>query len=170
MKNERLYVTLSSDGFARKSTVHSLVAGAFLGDNPPNHEVSHQDGDYTNNAARNLEYVTRRENQKRFVMRSGGYSGKRGEQFTCIGGYGRSAAFFSISLSIHAWRCWQCAGRVPPLGGQRKFSRVLSRRKSGAEGPTPMKKRPHGYANSVRHLPPLFHQLRCAQNLRNPRS
>ena len=66
MKNGRLYVTLSSDGFARKCTVHSLVAAAFLGDNPPNHEITHQDGDYTNNAARNLEYVTRRENQKRF--------------------------------------------------------------------------------------------------------
>jgi len=74
IKNRRLYVTLSSDGFQRKCTVHSLVAAAFLGDNPPNHEITHQDGDYTNNAARNLEYVTRRENQKRFVMRSGGYS------------------------------------------------------------------------------------------------
>src|SRR5512133_3713585 len=34
----------------------------------------HKDGDYTNNTATNLEYVTRRENQKRFVLRSGGYS------------------------------------------------------------------------------------------------
>ena len=38
------------------------------------HEIAHKDGDYTNNAAGNLEYVTRRENQKRFVLRSGGYS------------------------------------------------------------------------------------------------
>jgi len=74
IKNGRLYVTLSSDGFQRKCTVHSLVAAAFLGDCPPQHETTHKDGDYTNNAAQNLEYVTRGENQKRFVMRSGGYS------------------------------------------------------------------------------------------------
>ena len=74
MKNGRLYVTLSSDGFSRKCTVHSLVAAAFLGDCPPKHEITHKDGDYTNNATANLEYVTRRENQRRFVVRSGGYS------------------------------------------------------------------------------------------------
>ena len=74
IKNGRLYVTLSSDGFQRKCTVHSLVAAAFLGDCPPKHETTHKDGDYTNNGAGNLEYVTRGENQKRFVMRSGGYS------------------------------------------------------------------------------------------------
>ncbi|SRR6266851_10011625 len=34
MKNGRLYVTLSSSGFQRKCTVHSLVASAFLGDCP----------------------------------------------------------------------------------------------------------------------------------------
>jgi len=33
----------------------------------------HKNGDYTDNTAANLEYVTRRENQKRFVLRSGGY-------------------------------------------------------------------------------------------------
>jgi integrase/recombinase XerD len=73
-KNGRLYVTLSSNGFSRKCTVHSLVAGAFLGSCPPNHETTHKNGDYTDNAITNLEYVTRRENQKRFVLRSGGYS------------------------------------------------------------------------------------------------
>src|SRR5215469_12209156 len=74
MKNGRLYVSLSHDGFSRKCTVHSLVASTFLGDCPPAHETTHKDGDYTNNAAANLEYVTRRENQKRFISRSGGYS------------------------------------------------------------------------------------------------
>jgi len=54
--------------------VHSLVAKAFLGDCPPDHEITHKDGDYTHNEVSNLEYVTRRENQKRFVMRTGGYS------------------------------------------------------------------------------------------------
>ncbi len=74
MKNGRLYVTLSSDGFQRKCTVHSLVAAAFLGSRTPGQEAAHKDGDYTHNHASNLEYLTRQENQKRFVMRSGGYS------------------------------------------------------------------------------------------------
>ncbi len=73
-KNGRLYVTLSRDGFQRKCTVHSLVSNAFLGQRPPNHEITHKDGDYTQNELSNLEYVTRRDNQKRFVMRTGGYS------------------------------------------------------------------------------------------------
>jgi integrase/recombinase XerD len=74
MKNGRHYVTLSSSGFQRKCTVHSLVASAFLGECPPNHEITHKDGDCLHNQASNLEYVTRLENQKRFVMRTGGYS------------------------------------------------------------------------------------------------
>src|SRR5215469_9377013 len=74
IKNGRLYVTLSSDGFSRKFTVHGLVAAAFLGDRPPGREITHKDGDYTHNHVSNLEYVTRQENQKRFVVRSGGYS------------------------------------------------------------------------------------------------
>ena len=73
-KNGRLYVTLSSGGFQRKCTVHGLVAAAFLGSCPPEHEVTHKNGDYTDNSVSNLEYVTRRENQKRFVLRTGGYS------------------------------------------------------------------------------------------------
>jgi HNH endonuclease len=51
-----------------------LAANAFLGDCPPGHETAHKDGDYTRNAVSNLEYLTRQENQKRFVMRTGGYS------------------------------------------------------------------------------------------------
>ena len=63
MKNGRLYVTLSSDGFQRKCTVHSLVAAAFLGSRSPGQEAAHKDGDYTHNHASNLEYLTRQENQ-----------------------------------------------------------------------------------------------------------
>ena len=74
IKNGRLYVSLRSDGFQKKCTVHSLVAAAFLGGCPPDHEITHKDGDYTHNEVSNLEYVTRRENQKRYVLRSGGYS------------------------------------------------------------------------------------------------
>ena len=74
MKNGRLYVTLSSNGFQRKVTVHSLVASAFLGECPPNHEIVPKDGDHGNNDVSNLEYVTRGENQKRLVLSTGGYS------------------------------------------------------------------------------------------------
>jgi hypothetical protein len=74
MKNGRLYVTLSNNGFQRKCTIHSLVASAFLGDCPSKHEIAPIDGNYGNNDASNLEYVTRGENQKRFVLSTGGYS------------------------------------------------------------------------------------------------
>ena len=67
MKNGRLYVTLSGRGFQRKCTVRSLVAAAFLGDCPQDHEVTHKDGDCLHNEAANLEYLTRFDNQKRFV-------------------------------------------------------------------------------------------------------
>ena len=74
LKNGRVYVTLSSDGFQKKSTVHDLVASAFLGDCPPEHEIRHKDGDYSRNELSNLEYISRQESQKRFVMQTGGYS------------------------------------------------------------------------------------------------
>jgi hypothetical protein len=73
MKNGRLYVTLSSSGFQRKCTVHSLVASAFLADCPPSHEITHRTTALTIEAS-TLEYITRPESQKRFVMRTGGYS------------------------------------------------------------------------------------------------
>lgn len=70
MRNRKLYITLSSDGFARK--MHYSPPGrrgvsrrlsAKTRDNPPRR-------DCTNNAARNLECLTRGENQKRFVTSS----------------------------------------------------------------------------------------------------
>ena len=72
LKNGRIYVTLSSEGFQKKCTVHSLVADAFLGECPRGHEITHKDGDYSHNELSNLEYITRQESQKRFVMVTGG--------------------------------------------------------------------------------------------------
>lgn len=45
--------------------VHRLIAVTFLGPRPPGLQIDHIDGDKTNNAASNLEYVTGSENMRR---------------------------------------------------------------------------------------------------------
>jgi hypothetical protein len=55
-------VSLRALGVARWFLVHRLVAAAFIGKPDSDHEVNHKDGIKTNNAAENLEWVTRREN------------------------------------------------------------------------------------------------------------
>jgi hypothetical protein len=57
-----LLVDLYRNGQKRKFTVHSLVAGAFLGPRPPGYDINHIDLDKSNNRADNLEYVTRKQN------------------------------------------------------------------------------------------------------------
>lgn len=47
--------------------VHVLVAHAFLGPCPPDHEVNHKDGDKANNRWDNLEYLTHAENMQHAV-------------------------------------------------------------------------------------------------------
>src|SRR5215468_10509986 len=74
LTNGRIYVTLSSEGFQKKCTIHSVVADVFLGECPAGHEIRHKDGDCTHNELLNLEYISRKESQKRFVMVTGGYS------------------------------------------------------------------------------------------------
>lgn len=61
--------SLGSDGYLytvmpdrRKYTLHRLVAIAFHGEPPSGHEVAHNDGTRTNNAASNLRWATRFEN------------------------------------------------------------------------------------------------------------
>jgi integrase len=74
LKNGRIYVTLSSAGFQKKCTIHSLVGDGFIGECPAGHEIRHKDGDYAHNELENLEYITRQESQKQLVMATGGYS------------------------------------------------------------------------------------------------
>lgn len=57
--------------------VHRLVADAFLAPDPSRDEVNHIDGDKLNNAASNLEWVTRSENI-RHALALGLYPGRRG--------------------------------------------------------------------------------------------
>ena len=57
-------VQLWRDGRPRMHLVHVLVARAFLNPLSVELEVNHRDGNKTNNALTNLEYVTRSENAR----------------------------------------------------------------------------------------------------------
>jgi len=57
-------VHLFRDGKCIDAYVHVLVAAAFLGPKPEGRDVNHIDGHRQHNAASNLEYVTRSENQR----------------------------------------------------------------------------------------------------------
>jgi hypothetical protein len=59
------YPVVALCGQRRKSRiahVHSLVARAFIGPRPTDHQVNHKDGDRENNRPENLEYVTMMQN------------------------------------------------------------------------------------------------------------
>jgi hypothetical protein len=56
------FVTLCKDGKTRTELIHRLVANAFLPNPEGKPQVNHKDGDKTNNAVDNLEWVTSSEN------------------------------------------------------------------------------------------------------------
>jgi hypothetical protein len=59
----RLGVRLVKDKIAKDFRVARLVADAFLGPKPVGQEINHIDGDHSNNAVANLEYVTKEANE-----------------------------------------------------------------------------------------------------------
>jgi HNH endonuclease/NUMOD4 motif len=59
-----LSVQLWKDGKVRNFLVHVLVAKTFIGPAPKGMEVNHDDGDKSNCALSNLEYLTRADNMK----------------------------------------------------------------------------------------------------------
>jgi len=63
-RNGYLFLGLSRNGKTKRYHVHRLTAGAFLGPCPEGLEVNHKDGDKTNNAICNLEYITHKGNIK----------------------------------------------------------------------------------------------------------
>lgn len=62
--NGYLRVELWSDGHGRKYLVHRLLAQAFIPNQKGKPQVNHIDGDKSNNALNNLEWVTQSENQR----------------------------------------------------------------------------------------------------------
>lgn len=64
-KSGYMQVQLWSSGKLKTSTVHRLVAAAFVSAQPSRlHEVAHGDGDRTNNNAENLRWVLHIENMR----------------------------------------------------------------------------------------------------------
>lgn len=58
-------VAITVGGKRRWLTVHKIIAETFIGPRPPGMHIDHVDGNKTNNAASNLEYVTPEENIRR---------------------------------------------------------------------------------------------------------
>lgn len=60
-------VGLSHCGVVREFKVHKLVAEAFLGPRPPQHDINHKDGNKLNNCVDNLEYMWPDDNLKHLI-------------------------------------------------------------------------------------------------------
>jgi hypothetical protein len=75
----RVHLRAKALGLDRMVCVHTLVAAAFIGPCPIGYEVDHADMNKANCCVGNLEYVTKRENNRRRVA-SGRVRWARGER------------------------------------------------------------------------------------------
>lgn len=66
-KHKYLFVRLADRNDIRTLRVHHLVAAAFIGPRPEGLFLNHKDANRHNNAADNLEYVTKRQNEDHAV-------------------------------------------------------------------------------------------------------
>lgn len=67
-----LQVVLSCEGTITRKKVHSLVAEAFIGKRPDNHDVDHKDTNTLNNVSTNLRYLPLGKNRGMRRSRIGG--------------------------------------------------------------------------------------------------
>lgn len=102
LQNSGYYVVHLSNGKRRDRTVrlvHRLVLAAFVG--PSEKDVNHLDGDKTNNARSNLEYVTRAENAAHAVAAGLHVAPRKGVIGTPIG-WGPAITFDSqLAAEMH---------------------------------------------------------------------
>lgn len=95
------------NGAESRHYVHALVAAAFIGPRPANYDVCHNDGDRFNNAASNLRYDTRSENN-RDIKRHG----RRPYRTHCSEGHELSGdnmlEFGEVGTLSYRRRCAQC--------------------------------------------------------------
>lgn len=103
--NETRYtqVVLYSGGVGKHFCVHKLVAEAFV-DNPFNLPVAdHLNGDYNDNRACNLEWVTQKENVRRGkTMLGNNRYGTKGRPVTVITDFGEELHFPSVAEAARA--------------------------------------------------------------------
>lgn len=112
VNNGYCIVTLCKDKRKYRRSVHRLVAQSFM-PNPENKpEINHKDGDKTNNCVKNLEWVTREENEKhawanglkRLVGCKKVLDKDTGFVYPSVGEAARQTGKFAISIS-RSCRC-----------------------------------------------------------------